>query len=103
MTNYFRVTAYHESEDISVIIDSNGYFGEIWELSAFMIQKGFKVLEVSDDRQFLDGNIERSEVVTDSLILRACSQGKPLYRDCELNGRTYKAVQVETKTYIPER
>lgn len=48
MSNYFRVTAYHESENLSVIIDSNGYFSEIWELSALMIQKGFKVLEVSD-------------------------------------------------------
>ncbi len=95
MTNYFRVTAYHESENISVIIDSNGYFGEIWELSAFMIQKGFKVLEVSDSSKFLDGNIERSEVVKDSLILRACSKGKPTY-----NG---KAVEVEGKFYTPEK
>ena len=57
MSNYFRVTAYHESENLSVIIDSNGYFREIWELSALMIQKGFRVLEVSDDSKFLDGNI----------------------------------------------
>jgi hypothetical protein len=95
MSNYFRVTAYHETENISVIIDSNGYYGEIWELSAFMIQKGFKVLEVSDSSQFLDGNIERSEVVTDSLILRACCTGKPTY-----NG---KSVEVEGKFYTPEK
>lgn len=95
MSNYFRVTAYHESENISLIIDSNGYFGEIWELSAFLIQKGFKVLEVSDDSQFLDGNIERSEVVTDSLILRACAKGKPIYK-----GNT---VEVEGKCYTPEK
>lgn len=103
MSNYFRVTAYHENENISLIIDSNGYFGEIWELSAFLIQKGFKVLEVSDDSQFLDGNIERSEVVTDSLILRACCKGKPTYTEYEQNGRRYNAVQVETKIYVPER
>ncbi len=103
MSNYFRVTAYHESENLSVIIDSNGYFGEIWELSAFLIQKGFKVLEVSDDSQFIDGNIERAEEDNESLIVRACSQGKPLLTDCEHNGKTYKAVQVETKIYVPER
>ncbi len=103
MSNYFRVTAYHESENISVIIDSNGYFGEIWELSAFLIQKGFRVLEVSDSSQFLDGNIDRADKDTESLIVRACSQGKPLMTDCEHNGKTYKAVQVETKIYVPER
>lgn len=103
MSNYFRVTAYHESENLSVIIDSNGYFREIWELSALMIQKGFRVLEVSDDSKFLDGNIERAEKDAESLIVRACCQGKPLTTDYEHNGKTYKAVQVETKIYVPER
>lgn len=103
MSNYFRVTAYHESENLSVIIDSNGYFHEIWELSALMIQKGFRVLEVSDDSKFLDGNIVRAEKDTESLIVRACRQGKPLTTDYEHNGKTYKAVQVETKIYVPER
>lgn len=103
MSNYFRVTAYHESENLSVIIDSNGYFGEIWELSAFLIQKGFKVLEVSDDGKFLDDNIERAEKDTENLIVRACCKGKPLMTDYEFNGKTYKAVQVETKIYVPER
>lgn len=95
MSNYFRVTAYHESEDISVVIDSNGYFGEIWELSALMIQKGFKVLEVSDSSQFLDGNIERADKDTESLIVRACSKGKPTYKG--------NVVEVEGKFYTPEK
>ena len=95
MSNYFRVTAYHESENISVIIDSNGYFAEIWELSALMIQKGFSVLEVSDSSQFLDGNIEKADKDAESLIVRACCQGKPTY-----NG---KVVEVEGKYYTPEK
>lgn len=95
MSNYFRVTAYHESENISVIIDSNGYFGQLWELSAFMIQKGFKVLEVSDDSKFLDGNIEKAAKDTESLIVRACCKGKPVYDG--------NVVKVETKFYTPEK
>ena len=95
MSNYFRVTAYHEGENLSVIMDSNGYFNEIWELSALMIKKGFKILEVSDDSKFLDGNIERSEVVTDSIILRACCKGKPIYKG--------NVVEVEGKYYTPEK
>lgn len=95
MSNYFRVTAYHESEDVSVIIDSNGYFKQLWELSALMIQKGFKVLEVSDDSKFLDGNIERADKDAESLIVRACCKGKPTY-----NGNV---VEVEGKYYTPEK
>lgn len=103
MSNYFRVTAYHEQANVSVIVDSNGYYSALWELSAFLIQKGFKVLEVSDDGKFLDGNIERAEQDTENLIVRACCKGKPLTADYGFNGKTYKAVQVETKIYVPER
>ena len=78
MSNYFRVTAYHESENISVIIDSNGYFAEIWELSALMIQKGFRVLEVSDSSQFLDGNIEKADKDAESLIVLAVRASQPI-------------------------
>ena len=95
MSNYFRVTAYHENENLSVIIDSNGYFGQLWELSAFLIQKGFKVLEVSDDSKFLDGNIERAEKNTENPIVRACCQGKPTYKG--------NVVEVEGKFYTPEK
>jgi hypothetical protein len=95
MSNYFRVTAYHENENLSVIIDSNGYFNEIWELSALMIQKGFRVLEVSDSSQFLDGNIDRADKDTENLIVRACCKGKPTY-----NGNV---VEVECKSYTPEK
>ena len=30
MSKYFRITGYNEKENISVIMDSNGKFNEIW-------------------------------------------------------------------------
>lgn len=103
MSNYFRITAYHPIENLSAIFDTNGMFNKIWEFSAFLISKGFKILQVGDDTQFLDINIEKAEAIPDKIILRATSKGKPSYIEYTLNGKIYRAVQVEDKQYIPER
>ena len=60
MANYFRITAYHPQKDISVIMDSNGKFEKLWQFSAYLIQKGFKIIEVGNQEKFLDGNIDRA-------------------------------------------
>lgn len=103
MSNYFRITAYHPIEDLSAIFDTNGMFKEIWEFSAFLISKGFKILEVGDDTKFLDINIEKAEAISDKIILRANSKGKPSYTEYTLNGKIYRAIQVEDKLYIPDK
>ncbi len=38
MDKYFRVTAYHKQTNVSMIIDSNGYFDALWKLSAFLVE-----------------------------------------------------------------
>ena len=91
---YFRVTVYHPAEDVSAIIDSNGYFEKLWQLSAALVQKGFKILEVGSDDKFLDGDIPKVETDSQHLLLRACKTGKPEY----ISG----AVQIGGKRYIPE-
>lgn len=93
MTNYFRITAYHPEQNISVIMDSYGKFEKLWQFSAYMVQKGFKVLEVGNEGSFTDGNIERAEYDAERMILRACQKGKPAYRD--------GTVVVEDKYYRP--
>ena len=50
MSNYFRITAYHPEQDLSAIFDSNGYFEKLWQFSAYLIQKGFKIIEVGMKR-----------------------------------------------------
>ena len=63
---------------------------------------GLKIIEVSDDTQFLDGNIERlTKEYPDKFILRATANGEPEYFEKNIGGTTYKAVKVGDKTYIP--
>lgn len=102
MANYYRITAYHIEKDISIIMDSFGLFERKWQFSADLIKKGFDILEVSDDSQFLDGNIERlTEEYPDKFVLRAYVEGKPEYLTQTIDGTSYKAVKVGDKLYIP--
>lgn len=77
MNNYFRITAYHPEKDVSVIMDSFGLFEKKWQFSADLIKKGFKILEVSDDTQFTEGNIPLLVNPSNKYLLRAYSNGKP--------------------------
>ena len=77
MNNYFRITAYHPEKDVSVIMDSYGLFEKKWQFSADLIKKGFKILEVSDDTQFLEGNIPLLVNPSNKYLPRAYSNGKP--------------------------
>ena len=92
---HFRITVYHPAEDVSAIIDSNGYFEKLWQLSAALVQKGFKILEVGNDGQFLEGDLPKLAADSQHLLLRACKIGKPEY----ISG----AVQIGGKRYIPEQ
>ena len=76
MANYFRITAYHPAENVCAVFDSNGRFEKLWQFSAFLVQKGFKIVEVGSDDKFHEGNIPKVQEDT-SLILRACAKGKP--------------------------
>lgn len=46
MTNYFRITAYHPARNICAVFDSNGRFEKLWQFSSYLVQKGFKIVEV---------------------------------------------------------
>lgn len=100
MANYYRITAYHKEKDISIIMDSYGYFEKKWQFSADLIRRGFDIIEVSDDTQFLDGNIERlKEPKSDKLILRATACGRPKTTIENLAGKDIKRIDVNNKFY----
>ena len=103
MNNYFRITGYDPKNDFSFIIDSNGMFEKLWQFSSYLIQKGLKVLEVSNSDQFLDFNIEPIKEDTEHIILRATAEGKPEYINKIVNGTTYKAIKVNNKVYSPNK
>lgn len=91
MANYYRITAYHPDKDFSIIMDSYGLFEKKWQFSADLIKKGFKILEVSDDSQFAEGNIPLLVAPSDKYILRAYKTGKPSIENgkVEINGKFY--------------
>ena len=60
-----------------------------------LVQKGFKILEVGNADQFLEGNIPKAEADTQHLLLRACQTGKPDYID--------GAIQIGDKRYMPAK
>lgn len=102
MTKYFRITAYEQNKDFSIIMDTYGMFDKLWQFSADLIKRGLKILEVSSDEQFIDVNIDKlTEEEPDKFILRAFAQGKPEYLQQNINGVAYKAVKVGEKIYIP--
>lgn len=103
MSTYFRITAYHPTYNISAVFDSNGRFEKLWQLSAYLISKGFKVIEVGNSEKFMDGNIKKNDKVSDKLILRACSPGQPIYTTKMINTIKYNAISVKNHYYIPEK
>lgn len=91
MANYFRITAYHPTENLSVIMDSNGLFEKLWQFSAFMVSKGFKIIEVGNEDKFNEGDLPKAEYDNVHIILRACKSGPP-----EITGNR---ITVEGKSY----
>ena len=102
MKNYFRITAYHPELDSTIIMDSNGLFEKLWQFSANLVKRGFKILEVGNDEKFLDGNFEKDTEISDKYILRANAKGKPLYSVYKVGNVEYHAIIVGEKIYIPD-
>ena len=91
MKNYFRITVYNPTRNITAILDSNGYFDELWRLSSFFVKNGWKVKAVAENGQFEDGNIPRIAEDDKHLVLRACMKGLVEKQDGIINvlGRYY--------------
>ena len=103
MENYFRITGYNEKDNYCFIVDSNGMFEKLWQFSAFLVQKGLKIIEVSKLENVIDINIKKAEIDNEHIILRAIADGKPEYIEENINDTTYKAIKVADKIYIPNK
>lgn len=94
MKNYFRITAYHKKLNISMIMDSYGKFNELWEFSAYLVAKGFSILEVHKGDKFIDGNFPKAEQDNEHIILRAAQYGMP-----DIQNNSNKTVTVANRYY----
>ena len=91
MNNYVRITAYHPKKDVWAVVDSNGKFEKLREFSAFLVFKGFTIVEVGAD--FQEGDMPKVPA-SESILLRACGKGEPQ--------KLGDAVIVQGKSYIPK-
>lgn len=99
----FRVTVYHTIEDICAILDTYDFVEKLWELSSFLIQKGFKIIDATNSDKFLDVNIGPTPKYVKRIIVRACDKGQPEKLMKELDGKMHNAIRVNTRIYIPDR
>ncbi len=99
MENYFRITAYHPATDLSVIVDSNGKFEKLWQFSAYLVSKGFKVLEVGKDDFIIDTAYKKISTPSNKVLLRGYAKGKPNIQDVAFENRPCKAISVPNMAY----
>ena len=99
----YRITAYNEDINISVIMDSTEKFAKLEDFEHYMIQKGFKIIESGTVDTFLGGNVKPPKSYPNNIILRACHYGRPIETTVTQNGFTYRALQVNKKIYVPNK
>ena len=99
MANYFRITAYHPETDISVIVDSYGKFEKLWEFSAYLVSKGFKILEVGKDDYIIDAGYDRVKTPSNKVLLMGYGKGKADIQDVNYQDRPCKAIAVHNMAY----
>ena len=99
MANYFRITAYHPKKDISVILDSNGMFEKLWMFSSYLVQKGFKILEVGANENIIESTFPAVKEESNKIMLRAIDKGKPEIQEMTYQERPCKAITVCDMVY----
>lgn len=75
MNNYFRITAQSREKGYTFIADSYGRFEKLWQFSAYLVAKGFKIIAVNAEGKFEFGNISKSEPDSAHIKIRACGKG----------------------------
>lgn len=99
MANYFRITAYHPKKDISVILDSNGMFEKLWQFSSYLVQKGFKILEVGISENLVEGTFPVVSETSKRILLRGINKGKPEIQEMTYQERPCKTITLYDKVY----
>ena len=99
MANYFRITAYYPEKDLSVILDSNGKFDKLWQFSAYLVQRGFKIVEVGNIDNIMDSTFPLVMMPSNNILLRSVGKGKPEVQELLHQGKLLKTITVYDKVY----
>ena len=74
---YYRITARNASEELSIIADSYGKFEKLWEFSAYLVERGFRIIAVDREQFFIDGTMPKADAPRDKLMIRTVSKDEP--------------------------
>ena len=86
-------------KDISVILDSNGMFEKLWQFSSYLVQRGFKILEVGANENIIESTFPAVKEVSNRIMLRAIDKGKPEIQEMTYQDRPCKAITLYDKIY----
>ena len=101
MAKYFRLTAYEPTHNITMILDSNGVFEKKWQFSAFVIARGCQIINITDSDNMIDVNCGKMDYNPKQFKLMAHIIGKAENIKHTIDGKTYDAIKVADKIYIP--
>ena len=99
MNTYFRITAYYPKEDFSVILDTHGKYEEIWQFSAYLVSKRFKIIEVCEASQIAETTFPLLKEKSGKIYLRAIGKGRPEVEEFTYMDRPCKSITVYDKIY----
>ena len=99
MANYFRITAYHTEQNISVILDSDGRFEKLWQFSSYLVNKGFKIIEVATSDKLVYDPFSTIEKESNKILLRSIAKGMPMIQEVIYQDCPCKAICVGKSTY----
>ena len=98
-TNYYRIAAYHPKEDYSIIVDSNGRYEKLWQFSAELMSKGFKIIEVGNKDNLVEVTFPFINEKSNKILLRAIWKGEPELQDFEHQNRPCRSIALYKHLY----
>lgn len=99
MSKHFRITAYNEEKDYSIILESNGMFNSLWDFSSYLTDKRLKIIVVGDtENESTSSNI--TTIYSDKMILRTIEKGKPIIEKKQIDDKIRKIIKVGNFTYL---
>ena len=102
-TEYYRITAYHAPEGLSIIADSYGKFEKLWEFSAYLVERGFRIIAVDREQFFIDGTMPKVDKESPKLMIRAVGKDEPnTFPDTGYEDKKGTMVQLGDAVYLSE-
>ena len=100
---YYRITAYHVPEELSIIADSYGKFEKLWEFSAYLVERGFRIIAVDREQFFIDGTMPKVDAPSYKLMIRTVSKDEPRrFPGTGYEDKTGIMVQLGDAAYLSE-